>query len=796
MGELIYDGLVKISTGRNRYENNWQNKEVKWSSFLKRLKTPRITSETIAEYNSSPKMKKSDIKDVGGYIGGFIDGGERKKSKTSIKRNLLALDLDYIPEGTNFIEYLQKHLSWAYVVHTTHSHTESHPKARLIIPLKQEVNVNTYQALARYVVNLLGIDWVDTTSYQPSRLMYWPSVAKDGEYLMDISDKPWLDIEDIVSNDWLSEWSALSSQETNKLALDIARQQNPLEKDGVVGAFCKAYSISEAISIFLPEIYTQEADNRYSYHLGSSVGGLIVYEDDLFAYSHHASDPISGKLCNSFDLVRIHLYGDLDTKIGQDDVAVTTLPSYLAMEKLALEDQAVKKMLISQMVENFDELEEVENDEWLQTLDLTKKGAIKVTISNIEKIILNDPDLKGRFFFDSFRSRPTVSADLPWQALCSRVTTDWNDSDDAGLRHLLERRYEIDHQQKIKDAFTLALLSLTRHPVKEWLEGLKWDGVERLDTLFIQHLDVHDEPYARVVTRKSLVGAVARIMEPGCKNDEMLVLVGPQGSGKSTLLSKLGGNWFTDSVYTVTGKEAYEQIQGYWIIEMAEMSAAKKAEIEQLKHFLTKRRDVYRTPYARHTSERPRQCVFFGTSNDAEFIKDATGGRRFWPLTVKAKNMKKVNALEAEYIEQCWAEAITYYRLGETWYIDDDEMDTRAKEVQAEYTESNSKQGLIENFLDSLVPKNWLDWSLEKRQEWYFTDSFIEKEEATEVRTVVCALEIWQELFKGDVKSFTKIQAREINDILRNLPNWESKSSIHCGVAYGRQRAFIKQVAK
>ena len=271
---------------------------------------------------------------------------------------------------------------------------------------------------------------------------------------------------------------------------------------------------------------------------------------------------------------------------------------------------------------------------WTRDLTLTKTGKCEATIENVRIIMENDRRLKGRYFYDTFKERMTVCGDLPWIKLSARLSNAWNDVDDAGLRNYIEKRYSIANVSKIVDAVALAMLKCSRHPVREYLEGLTWDGTPRADTIFIDYLGAEDTEYTRTVKRKALIGAVARVMQTGCKHGHILVLVGPQGCRKSTTLAKLGKSWFSDSFYTVQGKEAYEQLQGFWLIEMGEMAATRKAELEQIKQFVSKQSDSYRAAYARRTQERPRQCAFFGTTNDDEFLRGARGGRRVWPDAV------------------------------------------------------------------------------------------------------------------------------------------------------------------
>jgi putative DNA primase/helicase len=351
-----------------------------------------------------------------------------------------------------------------------------------------------------------------------------------------------------------------------------------------------------------------------------------------------------------------------------------------------------------------------------------------------------------------------------------------------------KKRYGISNINKIKDAIELAMLQRVKHPVKEYLENLEWDGIQRAEELFIYYLGANDTSYVREVTKKALLGAVARIYSPGCKHDHMLVLVGPQGCLKSTTLVKLGKTWFSDSLYTLSGKDAYEQLQGYWILELSEMAATRKAEIEQIKQFISKQEDNYRAAYARRAQSHPRQCAFFGTTNDDDFLRDPTGGRRFWPVRVTDIGRRLGRRLDDSTVDQIWAEIVVRYKAGETWYLSDS-MEAEAREVQQLHTESNGKLGLVENFVSRKIPADWDDWTYDRRM-LFWSDSFNEGLILVS-RTKICAIELWQELFKGDVKAYTPTIAREMTGLLKQLKGWEYSPYIHSGVPYGKQRGFI-----
>ena len=218
----------------------------------------------------------------------------------------------------------------------------------------------------------------------------------------------------------------------------------------------------------------------------------------------------------------------------------------------------------------------------------------------------------------------------------------------------------------------MALVSSERlyHPVKEYLNGLSWDGTKRLENLLVDYLGAEDTPYVRAVTRKTLVAAVARIYEPGTKFDSILVLNGPQGIGKSTLFARLGRAWYSDSlsISDMKDKTASEKLQGYWILELGELAGIRKMDVETVKSFITRTDDKYRKAYGVNVESHPRQCIIVGSTNsDGGFLRDVTGNRRFWPVRVLGKGRHKPWDLDA--VDQIWAEAAEYYHQGEELFL-------------------------------------------------------------------------------------------------------------------------------
>lgn len=795
--KLNYDGLVTIATGSSRRSTSWKNKEILWSDLVEKLGQVTRTQETAAEYSRMSKDERDNAKDVGGFVGGTLKGGRRKIDAVT-QRRLLTLDMDSIAAGEDPWPTVEMILCCAAVLYSTHSYTAKAPRLRLVIPLSRPVSPEEYEAIARRVAGDIGIDMCDDTTYEPHRLMYWASASCDAEFRYEVQDEPWLDADTVLNSyaDWKdpTQWP-VSSRRSGAMQRLADKQGDPTAKDGIVGAFCRVYSVEDAIETFLPDTYRKGEGGRYTYTGGSTSGGLVIYDEGKFAYSHHSTDPACGKLCNAFDLVRIHLFGK-DDEGKPSNMAATNLPSYKNMVKWIESNlESVMKELQSKqldyIVQLFGDDDEDVDMSWVAKLEVNPKtGNAATTVENIRIIVKNDPRFKGTFYFDEFMERPMVCGDLPWRKAEAKPRS-WDDTDDAGVHNILEKDYKIDSVPKTREGIDLALVDVSRHPVREYLRSLVWDGVKRAETLFIDYLGAEDSRYTRNVTRKALIGAAARVLSPGCKHDHMLVLVGPQGCHKSTTLKKLGKDWFSDSLYTMSGKDAYEQLQGNWIIELSEMAATRKAEVEQIKQFISKQEDNYRAAYTRRTQCHPRQCAFFGTTNDEEFLRDPTGARRFWPVVVTDVGRTLGPTLTASIVDQIWAEIVAYYEAGETWYLDS-AVEEIARKVQADHTETSGKLGQIENFLNTLLPKDWDNWDLDRRL-MFWGGGFGDDQSGTEPRVKVCALEIWQELYKGDLKSYTQQQAREIINLLRMLPDWRFSTSVNCGALYGRQRGFIKK---
>lgn len=820
---------MKIATAGSRTSRRWKTIDVSWDWLLERLRTPKRTGETMREYRSMSRDEQSARKDVGGFVGGALSGGRRTAAAVT-ERWLVTLDADAASPGDwdNFTALWDCRAC----LYSTHSHTPEAPRLRWVIPLRRAVTPEEYPAVARKVAEWIDIEQMDPTTYQPERLMYWPSCPEDGEYVFREQDGPVLDPDSVLAEygpggAWrdASLWP-ISEKETTVVLREARRQGDPETKPGIVGKFCRAFDIDAAIERFLPGVYTPcelpSGQPRYTYVAGSSSGGAVVYEDGKFLYSHHATDPAGGMLCNAFDLVRVHKFGEMDADCQQQEI--TRRPSYQAMCAFVTGDEACRRAFLAEHLAEADadfadmgELagrdkpgvaqagtpeqtaagthapaqEQTTDDTWLAELGVNRKtGEADSTITNAALILRNDPRLRGAFAINQFSMRPVVRRDLPWRR--AKDGDLWEDADDANLLLYMEQTWRLVGENKIRNAWTVVANENAYHPVREYLDGLCWDGTERLDTLLVRYMGAEDTPYTRAVTRKWMTAAVKRMYQPGCKFDAMLVLVGAQGIGKSRLAAILSRGWFTDSLTCMDGKEAYEAIRGSWIIEVAELAAARRSEQEAQKKFISSQVDTYRPAYGRNVVSLPRQCVFYGSTNDMEPLKDDTGARRYWPVLCAGVNHGQHIGLEEE-VDQLWAEAVVRYRAGETLWLDDRAVAEEAQAAQEMMTVQDTALGELMEYLDTPLPDNWESRTPEERRAYIWGDTLDDHAAATHLRTCVSAVEVRVELLGEPRATFKRDQVSAgILSALNRAPGWTKGKKRRKLRGYGAQWVYYR----
>lgn len=300
---------------------------------------------------------------------------------------------------------------------------------------------------------------------------------------------------------------------------------------------------------------------------------------------------------------------------------------------------------------------------WLDEL-ARRNGVIKNTLGNLSDILLNDDRWAGVLGFNQFERSLIKLKSPPFE---TGMIGAWTDNDSVETSIWMEKYYGMTPTTSlINDAIGAIARRNAFHPVRDYLNGLEWDGMKRLETWAVYYLDSEDNEYTRLVSKAWLIGAVARIMKPGCKMDNVLILEGKQGIGKSRSLSILAKPWHLDTALDLSSKDFVIAMQGKWIIEMGELDTLNKTDSNRAKQFFSLESDTFRAPYEAHAEKRLRECVFAGSVNSAQYLKDETGGRRYWPIRCRSIDTASLE----EVRDQLWAEALVAYRAGEPWWLD------------------------------------------------------------------------------------------------------------------------------
>ena len=773
---------LNIAYGNNRQAKRWVNKTIGFDDLKERLRVTIRTTESAEEYAKMSRAQRDTAKDHGGFVAGVLKGG-RRKADTVESRSMVALDGDRI--NADFLESYESLCPYTSVLYTTHSSTEENPRVRLVFPLTRDVTPEEFVAVSRYLAQMLGIDYFDECSYQPNQLMYWPSTPANGSFVYKETDGPWLDPDAILGEH--PEWTdptrlPTSSRESKANTTAQQKVQDPLTKEGVVGLFNRTYyPISKALEAFLSDVY-EPTDNESRWHLiaSSSMAGVEIKEDK-FVYSHHAKDPAYLKMCNAFDIIRIHRFGNLDDKA-----------SYKAMCEFAMEQDEVKMLAASERTAGAEtDFSGGEDIDWQKHLQYEPRSMVlKNNLHNITLIMENDPNLKG-IVFNQLADGLEIKGEVPWK----HPARFWRDADDAQLISFVDSHYGSFSERNYRIAVTKVTDDRSYHPIREMFESLPpWDKVRRAETVLIDYLGAEDNRYVRAVTRKSLCAAYMRVHYPGIKFDNMIVLNGAQGIGKSTLISSLGGEWFSDSLALsdMNDKTAAEKLQGYWILEIGELAGMRKADIDKVKAFISRQDDKYRASFGRRVTPHPRQCVFFGTTNSENgYLRDITGNRRFWNVKVTGQGKCKPWEMTAEVVRQIWAEVAEIARSGEKLYLDAD-LEAYARQEQREAMEQDDREGIVRNYLDMLLPDDWDSMDYYRRREYIRDIDDPTRSEGTMKRQTVSNIEIWCECFGKSKEEMRPSDSYAISAIMVRIEGWEKSGARQMLPIYGRQRVYTR----
>lgn len=750
----------------------------------RRWEAATLTWERLVDLAHNPES----VKDCGGYVAGRLKGTARRKGQVEY-RSAVTLDADAASET---LPAVVAGLGLRALVHSTYSHTRAHPRYRVIFPIMGPgLSEEEYPRVAHGLIEALGEAQFDPGSTQPERLMFWPATAAPDEYEVVECDG-----ETATAQGLLRDFGGLQATPDHK----AGPKRDPKELPGVAGAFNRVYDMARAVETFhLPYDPVDGEPNRWHYTPAESEGGVIVYPDG-YVFSNHASDPAYGRALSMFDLVALHVYGWEDRAAG---VPQSTAPADRPSIQRAMREFAARPEIVTELVAaDFADDETGEDGaalpEWVLGFHLhPKTGKPLDDVHNWDLLMKHDPVLRAlarnEMDLTTVTRRP-----FPWRTVEAGKDDALTNADRAQISAHLQRAYNMPRpaQEQLNGVIDMVAQDHSFHPVVEYLEGLEWDGVSRIET----YLPGAADAYTRRVARLVAVQAVARALDPGVKVDNCLILTGRQGLGKSWFVETMVRGW-TCTLGPIEGSGLRDTVMAMtrsWVTVADEGFAMKKADAEALKQFVTLTHDVIRLPYAREHVKLPRRQVIWGTTNDAVFLRAQEGNRRF--LIVEVAEKLDFGKYTDEYVNQVWAEAVHIWKTSRDKYgLKDNpelflssEEEAAAESVRSMATEEDSMTGLIQAYLDTLVPANWVEMSPEERISW-LRDEEQGIVSGTHPIDVVCSLEIWEIALGRERGRHSRVDILQITNALKQLPGWFGPMPKPTRLPfYGPQRVFAR----
>ncbi len=735
-----------------------------------------ITWEELCGWADTPGSRKES----GNYVLGRFTGA-RRSNRTLRDRCALTLDSDSAPR--DFADRAALLLPGAALLHTTYSHTPDSPRWRVIIPLDRRVNAEEYHALACQMMQLLGWSSFDVGSVQPARYMFRPAASRKEWYQHVVVPGAPLAVDAQLAT-WNPDLARLPVPRPSR------RKRDPFDLGGAVGAFNRAYDDWDQLiqAYDLPYEPAGEADRYHLVGASSAAGMGPMADAPGLVFSHHVNDPAYGHACSAFDLVRLHRFGHLDED-ASPDTPLNRLPSHTAMLDLATKDKRVTREMLQLVKDDFDQLDpdadDPDDDDWRLNLSVNPRtGRPDNVVANFDLLAANDPVLQG-LVFNELSLAVETAVDLPWRPR-SKGTPVFSDVDVVQLSYYLEREY----QWKIVKTDLGDLVRATaqrRHinPVRDYLESLVWDGEPRLETCLP---GVRPTPFTRLVARKCLTAAVARIMEPGIKWDHTLVLYGDEGLGKSYWID-LMSRGHSATLGNIRDKDTLLAMQRSWIMVADEGYSLRKADADVQKEFLTRTTDVFRMPYDRDSVAHPRHCVIWSTTNDEVFLRRQQGNRRF--LIVKCEEMVDFSKLTEEWVDQVWAEAVHLWRQGELLWLTREE--SQLAQVEREpFTEEDDLPGIVQEYLDTPVPDDWSARSAQSRITWRHNLAEGMEQPGTATIKETCTVQLWVEALERRLGDRTRNDLLQLANVMKNLPGWQPLPGRHRIPGYGPQQVWVR----
>ena len=713
--------------------------------------------------------------------------GARKKALVR-SVTAVALDLDTGVDGAE-VDAALADLGVLAVRHTTHSHTEGHPKHRVVIPLlepfdllaqggDQQHGSAAWARVPQALGERLGLE-IDKACVDPSRLFNLPRHRPGAPY------------EVSVFGGDLFDWRALDlvappvKKALKPPATYVGKKLRPWAKKHGAG-----FQIADAIEAYADDKVRGRNGEKLTVECPFDQGHSNAGDtDDQGFFVVNGGEGLGGGFvahcshhhCQHFD--RLDFVGEM--------LAAEWFPAD-ALESDDFNPVVEGEEPKAPPVTKRRKKRPVMTDEWMDRLVLTDKGYIVSNLPNLQLIVENDPRTRGIVGFNAFTGEVVLRtapgrregagvqlAGAGW-TVRDKINGDlWSDAHDDMLRAMLEASEdEGGYDLRVTDrdlaaAVHLAALGKEFHPLQSYLSGLVWDEKPRVESLFVDYLGSDDDAYHREAAQLMMVGAVARAFEPGMKVDESVILEGLQGKRKTTFIETLAVHWYGELDAAMDdSKGCVEQMQGCWIVELGELTGLAKADVRRVKSFLSRHTDKARLAYARRAREFPRACIFIGSTNDQAYLKDPTGGRRFLPVACKVTGTIDIERLRGE-IGQLWAEAVHFYRemrdaqpVGRLplWLSDEAARET-ARTLQASRTIDTADDMLTGQIED------WLNKTNKDR---------------------VCLREVWEVALCRDLDAYTNAWAAALGQIMRSLPDWEAKGTRESFEGYGQQRVFVR----